>query len=77
MSLSLLSIFSNDFFSEATGLIEAKLHIEPPWVERIEIYSQGLAHMINIATTPIFGKNSSIVFFSYWLTVMGLGSLFS
>ena len=51
-SLSLsLATFSNDF-SEATGVIEAKLQIVPPWVEGTEACSLSPGHMTGAPPRP-------------------------
>ena len=51
-----MSTFSN-IFSETTGPIEAKVHMEPPWDGGMKVCSNGQGHMINMATMPIYGKN--------------------
>ena len=52
-----VSIFSNIFFSETTGLIEAKFHVELPWNGGTKVCSNGPGHMISMAAMPIYGKN--------------------
>ena len=42
--------------SKATGPVVTKSHIEPPGAEGMEICSNSIVHMTNMATTPIFGK---------------------
>ena len=59
-----LSTFSNILFSEATRLIEAKLHMEPPWVRGMKACSRGHGHMTLMAARPIYGKNTLKFFFS-------------
>ena len=51
----MLSTFSN-IFSETTGPIEAKFHVEPPLDGGTKIYSNGLGHMTKMAAIPIYGK---------------------
>ena len=57
MYVSVLSIFSNIFFSETTGLNEAKFHVEPSWDGWTKVCSNGLGHMTKMAAMPIYGKN--------------------
>ena len=52
-----LSTFSNIFFSETTGPIEAKFHVEPPWDGGTKICSNALGHMTKMAAMPIYVKN--------------------
>ena len=59
-----LSTFSNVFFSETAGPIEAKFHVEPPWDGGTKIYSRGLGHMTKMAAMLIYSKNPSKIFFS-------------
>ena len=54
--MCVLSTFSN-IFSETTGPIEAKFHVEPPWDGGMKVYSNGLGHMTKMAAMPIYGKN--------------------
>ena len=49
--------FSNLFSLETSWPIEAKFHVEPPWDRGMKICSNGLCHMTNMATMPIYGKN--------------------
>ena len=51
-----MSTFSN-IFSETTGPIEAKFHMEPPWDGGMKVCSNGHGHMTNMATMPIYDKN--------------------
>ena len=55
LSVVYLSTFSNIFFSE--GLIEAKLHMELPWIGWMKVWLQGLGYMTKMATRSIYGKN--------------------
>ena len=55
---------SKIFFSETAGPIKAKFYVEPPWVEGTIFCSRHLGHMTKMATTPIYGKNPSKIFFS-------------
>ena len=59
-----LSTFSNVFFSETAGLIEAKFHVEPPWDGGTKVCSQGPGHMTKVAAMHIYCKNPSKIFFS-------------
>ena len=52
-----MSTFSNIFFSETTGPIEAKFRIEPPWNGATKVYSNGPGHIIKTAAMPIYGIN--------------------
>ena len=62
--LSVHPPFSKIFFSKTDGPVKAKFHMEPQWDGGIKVYSRGLGHMTKVAATPIYGKNSSKVFFS-------------
>ena len=53
----LLFTFSNIFFSETTGPIEAKFHVGPPWDRGTKVCSNGSGHMTKMAAMPISGKN--------------------
>ena len=44
-------------FSETTGLIVTKFHIQPPGPIGTKNYSNDLGHLTKIATMPIYGKN--------------------
>ena len=50
-----MSTFSN-IFSEPTGPIEAKLHMEPPWDRETKVCSNGPGHMTKMAAMPIYVK---------------------
>ena len=50
-----MSTFSN-IFSETTGPIEAKIHMEPPWDGGTKVGSNGPGHMTKMAAMPIYGK---------------------
>ena len=50
------SIFLNFVVSITTGPIEAKCHVEPPWVGGTKVCSNGPGHMTKTATMPIYGK---------------------
>ena len=58
------STISNDFFSETTGPIATKFHIQPPGPLGKKSCSNGLGHMTNMAAMPIYGKNLKKIFFS-------------
>ena len=55
---------SNIFFSETAWQIKAKFYMEPPWVGGTNFCSRHLGHMTKMAATPIYGKNTSKIFFS-------------
>ena len=50
-------------FSATAGRIKAKFYVEPPWVGGTKFCSQHLGHMTKMAATPIYGKNTSRIFF--------------
>ena len=50
------STISNDF-SETTGPIATKFHIQPPGPLGKKSCSTGLGHMTSMAAIPIYGKN--------------------
>ena len=52
-----VSKFSNIFFSETTGPIEAKFHVEPPWDEGTKVCLNGPGHMTKMAAMPIYDKS--------------------
>ena len=56
MCVVCMSTFSNIFFSETTGPIEAKFHMEPPWGGGTKVCSNGTGHMTKMAIMPIYGK---------------------
>ena len=70
-----MSTFSNIFFSESTGPIEATFHVEPPWEGGTKVCSNGLGHMTKMAAMPIYGKNLKKIFFSgtKWPMILKLG----
>ena len=49
--------FFNDFFSETTGQISIKFHIQHPGNDRLKFFSDGPDLMAKMATMPIYGKN--------------------
>ena len=65
----MLSTFSNIFFSETTGPIETKFHVEPPWDGRMKVYSNGPGHMTKMATMPICGKNLNVQMTKIYISV--------
>ena len=67
-----LSTFSN-IFSETTGPIELKFHMETPKDGGKKVCSNGSGHMTKIAATPIYGNNPSKIFFSRTRRLMTLG----
>ena len=48
-------LFSN-IFSETTGPIKAKFHVEPPLDGWMEVCSNGIGNMTKISAMPIYGK---------------------
>ena len=36
---------------------QAKFHVEPPWEGGTKVCINGAGHMMEIAATPIYGKN--------------------
>ena len=48
--------YLNIFSSETTGPIEAKFHMEPPWVGETHVCSNGPGHTSRMAAMPIYGK---------------------
>ena len=55
-SIVLLSIISNDFYSDITMPI-VTFHILPPEVRGTKNCSNCPGHMTNMGTMPIYGKN--------------------
>ena len=51
-----VSTFSN-IFSDTTGPIKVKFHMEPPWDRGTKVCSNGPGHMTKKAVMPIYGKN--------------------
>ena len=47
----------NMFFSETTGPIKVKFHMELLWDRGTKICSNGPGHMTKMAAVPIYGKN--------------------
>ena len=58
-----MSTFSN-IFSETTGPIQAKFHMEPPWDGGTKVCSNGPGHMTKMAAMTIYAKNLQKIFFS-------------
>ena len=56
--------FSKIFSSETAWPIKAKFYVELPLEGGTKVYINGLGHMTKMATTPIYGKNPSKIFFS-------------
>ena len=46
-----------NIFSQTTGSIKTKFHMEPPLKGETKVYSNSPGLMINMAATPIYGKN--------------------
>ena len=55
---------SNIFFSETAWPIKAKFYVEPPLEGGTKVYINGPGHKTKMAAMPIYGKNSSKIFFS-------------
>ena len=49
-------LFPNFFSLETSRPIEAKFHVDPPWIRGMKVCSNGLCHMTNMAAMPIYGK---------------------
>ena len=47
---------SSTVFSETTGPVKAKFHMEPQLVEGMKVCLPHLAHMTKMGATPIYGK---------------------
>ena len=58
------STISNIFSSETAWPIKSKFYVEPPWEGGTKVYINGPGHMTKMAAMPIYGKNSSKIFFS-------------
>ena len=58
------STISKIFFSETTWPIKLKFYVEPPCVGGMKVCSRDLGHITKMAAMPIYGKNSSKIFFS-------------
>ena len=50
-------IISNDFFSEASGPMLLKFHVEPPWGRGTKDCKNGYGPLTKKAAMPIYGKN--------------------
>ena len=48
---------SNTFFSQTTGPIKVKFHMEPPWDRGTKVCSNDPGHMTKMAAMSIYGKN--------------------
>ena len=51
------STFTEDFFSEATGPISIKFHMQTPGKERKNLYIFSPGHMTKMVDMPIYGIN--------------------
>ena len=56
--------FSKIFFSETAWPIKAKFYVEPPWEGGTKVCINGPGHMTKMAAMPIYGINTSKIFFS-------------
>ena len=54
---------SHIIFSETDRPSRAKFYVEPPLVGGTKVCSRHLGHMNKMTVTPIYGKNSSKIFF--------------
>ena len=74
-SLRRPSTISNIFYSETTGPIELKFHMETPKDRGTKVCSNGFGHMTKMAAMPIYGKNPLKIFSSRTRRLMtsGLG----
>ena len=67
---------STVFFSEITGPIKTKFHMVPQKLRGMKVCSPHLGHMIQMASTPIYGKNPLKIFFSgTWGLVCSIGDM--
>ena len=67
------STHQNIVSSETTRPFELKFHMETPYDRLAKIYTKCTGHMTKMATTPIYGKTSLNVFFSWTKRPMALG----
>ena len=58
----LLRYVLSNIWSKTTEPIKAKFHMEPLWVGGMKVYSNDPAHVTNMATVPMYGKNYLKVF---------------
>ena len=56
------STFSNVFFLETAGPVEAKFHVVPPWNGGMKDCSNVHGHITSMAAMSIYGKNLKICF---------------
>ena len=52
------------FFWKTAGQTEVKVYMKPTWDRRMKVYSNGIGHVTKMASTTIYGKNSSKIFLS-------------
>ena len=67
------STYYNIDLSETTWPIETKFHMVTPYHWLAKTYTDCYGHMTNIATMPIYGKNSLNIFFSGTERPLALG----
>ena len=67
------STHQNIVSSETTRPFELKFHMMTPYDRLAKIYTNSTGHMTKMATTPIYGKNTSNVFLSGTKRPMALG----
>ena len=67
------STYLNIVFSEITWPIETKFHMTTSYDRLAKTYTNCNGHMTNMATMPIYGKNSLNLFFSETKRPLALG----
>ena len=60
-------------FSDYSWAIESKFHLTTPYDWLAKTYTNCYGHMTNMATMPIYGKNSLNLFFSGTKRPLALG----
>ena len=55
--LSVVYHISNNFYSETTGPISIKLHMQPSGIGGKKVYTFDQGHMAKMASMPIYDKN--------------------
>ena len=67
------STYQNIVFSDISWPIETKFHMTTPYDWLTKNYTNCYVHMTNMATMPIYGKNSLNLFFSGTKRPLALG----
>ena len=67
------STYQNIVFSDNSWPIETKFHMTTPYDWLAKTYTNCYGHMTNMATMPIYGKNSLNLFFSGTKRPLALG----